>query len=62
MSTLAGIIRYPLPCLTPGSLTAEEAQQLAAFIDWQPRPAYPSKDGDYRGEKLPVDAVYYARH
>jgi thiosulfate dehydrogenase len=60
--TLAGIIRYSMPYLNPGSLTDEEAQQLAAFIDSQPRPAYPFKDADYRTEKLPVDAVYYQRH
>jgi thiosulfate dehydrogenase len=58
--TLAGIIRYSMPYLDPGSLTDEEAQHLAAFINSQPRPAFPFKDGDYRTEKLPVDSVYYA--
>ena len=59
--TLAGIIRYSMPYLDPGSLSDEEAQQLAAFINSKPRPAYPFKDNDYRTEKLPVDSVYYAR-
>jgi thiosulfate dehydrogenase len=59
--TLAGIIRYAMPYLDPGSLTDEEAQQLAAFINSKPRPAYPFKHQDYRTEKLPVDSVYYAR-
>ena len=59
--TLAGIIRYSMPYLNPGSLTDEEAQQLAAFINSKPRPAYPFKNDDYRTEKLPVDAVYYNR-
>ena len=59
--TLAGIIRYSMPYLNPGSLTDEEAQQLAAFINSKPRPEYPDKANDYRAEKLPVDAVYYAR-
>ena len=45
--TLAGIIRYSMPYLNPGSLTDEEAQDLAAFIDSKPRPAYPFKDADY---------------
>jgi thiosulfate dehydrogenase len=58
--TLAGIIRYSMPYLDPGSLTDEEAQQLAAFINSKPRPAFPFKDNDYRTEKLPVDSVYYA--
>ena len=59
--TLAGIIRYSMPYLDPGSLSDEDAQQLAAFINSKPRPAYPFKDNDYRTEKLPVDSVYYER-
>ena len=59
--TLAGIIRYSMPYLNPGSLTDEEAQQLAAFINSKPRPSYPFKQQDYRTEKLPVDSVYYTR-
>lgn len=59
--TLAGIIRYAMPYLDPGSLTDEEAQQLAAFITSKPRPAYPFKDRDYQVDPLPVDAVYYPR-
>jgi thiosulfate dehydrogenase len=59
--TLAGIIRYAMPYLDPGALTDEEAQQVAAFITSQPRPAYPFKDRDYSTSKVPADAVYYAR-
>jgi len=59
--TLAGIIRYSMPYLDPGSLTDEEAQQVAAFITSQPRPVYPFKDRDYPGGKVPLDAVYYHR-
>ena len=58
--TLAGIIRYAMPCLNPGSLTDEEAQQVAAFITSKPRPVFPYKATDYLTEKLPADAVYYA--
>jgi thiosulfate dehydrogenase len=57
--TLAGIIRYTMPYLDPGSLTDEEAQQLAAYINSKPRPSYPFKDQDYLVEPLPADAVYY---
>lgn len=57
--TLAGIIRHSMPYLNPGSLTDEEAQQLAAFINSKPRPAYPLKSSDYRTDKIPVDGVYY---
>jgi len=59
--TLAGIIRYAMPYLDPGSLTDEEAQHLSAYINSQPRPHYPFKDRDYAGSKVPVDAVYYTR-
>jgi thiosulfate dehydrogenase len=57
--TLAGIIRYAMPYLDPGSLTDEEAQQVAAFITSKPRPSYPAKAQDYMTEKVPIDAVYY---
>lgn len=59
--TLAGIIRYSMPYINPGSLTDDEAQHIAAFINSQPRPEYPFKKNDYRVEKLPTDAVYYKR-
>ncbi len=57
--TLAGIIRYTMPYLNPGSLTDQESLEVAAFITSKPRPAYPFKDKDYRGSKVPPDAVYY---
>ncbi len=57
--TLAGIIRYAMPYLDPGTLTDEEAQLLAAFITSRARPAYPFKDKDYVNSGPPVDAVYY---
>ena len=57
--TLAGMIRYMMPYMDPGSLTDEEAQHIAAFITSQPRPGFPYKDKDYLKEKIPTDAVYY---
>jgi len=59
--TLAGIIRYAMPYLDPGSLTDEEAQHIAAFITSRPRPSYPFKDRDYVKGGPPADAVYYSR-
>ncbi len=59
--TLAGIIRFAMPYLNPGSLTDEEAEQIAAYINAQPRPSYPFKAADYPGSAPPSDAVYY-RH
>ncbi len=57
--TLAGMIRYSMPYLNPGSLTDEEAQLIAAYINSKDRPVYLSKNEDYRKEKIPPDAVYY---
>jgi thiosulfate dehydrogenase len=59
--TLAGIIRFTMPYLDPGSLTDLEAQEVAAFINSKARPEYPFKDRDYRTEPLPPDSVYYRR-
>ena len=59
--TLAGIVRYSMPYLDPGSLTDEEALEVAAFIDSKPRPEFPFKSSDYATDKLPPDAVYYSR-
>jgi thiosulfate dehydrogenase len=59
--TLAGLIRYAMPYLDPGSLTDEEAQQIAAYITSKPRPQYPFKAKDYLSSPLPSDAVYYRR-
>ncbi len=59
--TLAGIIRYSMPYLDPGSLTDEEAQQVAAYINSKPRPAFPFKERDYQVDPLPIDAVYYPK-
>ncbi len=59
--TLAGFICFSMPYINPGSLTSEEAQQIAAFINSKPRPVYSFKDKDYRTVQLPADAVYYSR-
>jgi thiosulfate dehydrogenase len=59
--TLAGMIRYMMPYLDPGSLSDEEAQHIAAYITSKPRPKFPFKAMDYLTEPRPVDAVYYRR-
>jgi thiosulfate dehydrogenase len=59
--TLAGIIRYAMPYLDPGSLSDEDAQHVSAYVNSKPRPAYPFKAQDYLTEKLPADSVYYAK-
>ena len=57
--TLAGMFMYAMPYVNPKSLTEEEAQQIAAYIDSKPRPRYPFKENDYPGSTIPADAVYY---
>ncbi len=59
--TLAGMFRYSMPYLNPGSLTDRQAQEIAAFITSRPRPVYPFKAQDYRVDPLPPDAVYYTQ-
>jgi thiosulfate dehydrogenase len=59
--TLAGYLRHAMPYTDPGSLTDEEAQQIAAFLTSQPRPEFSAKHMDFLAEPLPPDAVYYRR-
>jgi thiosulfate dehydrogenase len=59
--TLAGYVRYAMPLSAPGSLTAREAQQIAAYITSQERPAFDNKEDDYPDGRIPVDAVYYTQ-
>jgi thiosulfate dehydrogenase len=63
---LAGFIRYAMPLTAPGSLTDEESQLIAAYINAQARPAFPSKATDFPAGGRPADAVYdtliFARH
>lgn len=57
--TLAGFIRWAMPYTNPGSLSDEDAQQIAAFINSHDRPSFERKDEDYPEVGPPEDAVYY---
>lgn len=57
--TLAGYIRYAMPLTQPGSLSDEEAQHVAAYINSQSRPAFARKAEDYPRGDVPAEAVYY---
>lgn len=59
--TLAGFLYRAMPLSAPNSLTIPEAQQVAAYIDAMPRPAYSEKSLDYPKGDIPIDAVYYPR-
>ncbi len=57
--TLAGFIRYAMPYTAPGSLSDEDAQHIAAFINSHDRPSFKGKENDYPEDGPPIDAVYY---
>ena len=59
--TAAAFIRHAMPLTAPGSLSDEDAQHVAAFINSKDRPVYPDKASDYP-DGAPVDAVYYPRY
>lgn len=60
--TLAGYIRWTMPLTAPGSLSDEEAQTIAAYINSQERPVFARKGGDYPNGDVPIDAVYYPQY
>jgi thiosulfate dehydrogenase len=54
--TLAGFLRHAMPRDEPGTIDDRDAQEIAAFVDGQPRPAYADKKA-WDGVS-PTDAVY----
>jgi thiosulfate dehydrogenase len=54
--TLAGFLRHGMPRDEPGTLDPRDAQEIAAFVDGQPRPSWPDKKA-WDGTS-PADAVY----
>lgn len=59
--TAAALIYQAMPATAPGSLSRDDAQHLAAFIDAQERPVYRDWASDYPNGDIPVDAVYNQR-
>jgi thiosulfate dehydrogenase len=57
--SLAGFIRQNMPASAPGTLSYEEAQQIAFYVDSQPRPPYAGMADDYPGGTIPPDGLYY---
>jgi thiosulfate dehydrogenase len=47
-----------MPQTAPGTLTAEEAFHLAAYINGQPRPDSPAKEFDWPLAGNPADVPY----
>lgn len=54
----ASFIRRFMPQTAPGSLTAQEAYDLSAFINSKPRPDSPAKELDFPDGGAPKDVPY----
>jgi thiosulfate dehydrogenase len=54
--TLAGFLSHGMPRDEPGTLDERDAQEIAAFVDGQPRPTFPDRKA-WDGTS-PADAVY----
>jgi len=54
----ASFIKHNMPQTAPGSLTAQEAFDLSAFINSHPRPDSPGKESDWPMGGAPADVPY----
>jgi thiosulfate dehydrogenase len=59
--TAATFIRYNMPLTEPGTLSEQEAFDLATFINRQPRPDYAGKELDWPNGDPPPDVAYETR-
>jgi thiosulfate dehydrogenase len=59
--TAAAFIRNNMPFDKPGSLTDQEALDVAAFVTGHPRPDYPGKEMDWPKGDPPSDVAYPTR-
>ena len=56
--TAASFIRDNMPFDRPGSLTDQEAFDVASFVAAQPRPDFPGKEYDWPNGDPPADVAY----
>jgi thiosulfate dehydrogenase len=56
--TLATFLRWNMPHDMPGSLAAQDAADIAAYILRQPRPDHPGKERDWPKGDPPADVAY----
>ena len=50
-----------MPLSNPGSLTDQQAYDVAAYINAHPRPDSPGKEKDWPAEGVPYDVPYNTR-
>ena len=55
---LATFVRHSMPFDQPGTLSAQEAADIAAYVLTQPRQDLPGKEGDWPNGNPPRDAAY----
>ena len=56
--TAAAFVSENMPFDQPGSLSDQEALNVAAFLNAQPRPDYPDKIHDWPNGDPPPDVAY----
>ena len=54
----ASFIAHNMPYGQPGTLTTQEAFDVAAYINSQPRPDHPAKENDWPAGGVPADLPY----
>jgi thiosulfate dehydrogenase len=59
--TAAGFIRDNMPFDQPGTLTDQQAFDVAAYVNAHPRPDYPDKVNDWPNGDAPPDVAYPTR-
>ena len=57
--TAANFIRRNMPFDQPGSLTDQQALDVAAFVNAKPRPDFPGKEHDWPAGGSPPDLAYH---
>lgn len=58
VQTAAAFIKVAMPQTAPGTLTDQEAYDLATYINAQPRPDFPGKELDWPNGDPPPDVAY----
>ena len=58
VQTAAAFIKVAMPRTAPGTLTDQEAYDLATYINTRPRPDFPGKELDWPNGDPPPDVAY----
>ncbi len=61
LSLAAAFIQAAMPYDRPGSLSAQQAFDVAAYVNSRPRPDFPGKELDWPKGDAPADAAYPTR-